>query len=132
MNRRSLERRCAALAGVPRFQPPASPTPEDLLFGQKVQELLDQINPEYGNRVREEMGSRPMCEYSDFTIEVLRTAMEHVTEQRPLAFPAAVAEVYLRNERTHAGRECRSCRYRLPLFHFRLCPLCGEPSSEAD
>jgi hypothetical protein len=125
MNRRSLERRLAVLAKDRRFQPPPSPSPEDLLLEQKIPELLDQMNPAYGNRVKEEMRSRPLREYSDFALAVLKIAMEHVTENRPLAFPDVVAEVYLRDEHAHAGVECRSCRYRLPLLHFSQCPLCG-------
>jgi hypothetical protein len=36
-----------------------------------------------------------------------------------------VGDVYLRNERAHAGIECRSCRYRLPSLRFSQCQLCG-------
>jgi hypothetical protein len=83
------------------------------------------MNPEYGNRVKEDLASRPLSEYSDFTMVVLQAAMDHVTENRPLAFPDAVAEVYLRGERVYGRAECRSCRFRLPSLHFRQCPLCG-------
>lgn len=95
------------------------------MLGQKIPELLDQMNPEYGNRVKEDLASRPLSEYSDFTMVVLQAAMDHVTENRPLAFPDAVAEVYLRGERVYGRAECRSCRFRLPSLHFRQCPLCG-------
>jgi hypothetical protein len=118
MNKHSLERRLAVLAKARLLQLAPPPSPEEMLCMQKVQELLEGMNPVYANRVAEEL-VRPLHECSDFALEVLGTAMDHVTENRPLALPDVVAEVYL------LGSQCRLCRYRLPSMHFHRCPLCG-------
>lgn len=124
-----LVRRIERLEKDPRWQPSPPPSAEDRLFRQKSEELLRTMDEQYAQLVCEDLQrsrGRP-ARWSGLTIAVLRRALDHVREGRPLAFPADLAQAYVDNPYAGSAAECLECRYKLPLGYYEQCPLCGGP-----
>jgi len=62
--------------------------------------------------------------YSNFTVEFMIRVRDHVQQDLPLAFPAAVAEIYLSNPHAGHAMACKQCGYKLPFHLFTSCPVC--------
>jgi hypothetical protein len=125
MSKRTLERRLDVLAKSHRFRITRPPSPEDLLFLKKFDVLLAQMDPRDAGAVANELATNDIHGCTDFTLQVLTVVVDHVQENRPLAFPEAVAELFRKGENGYSGAWCLACRYRLNLAHFSECPLCG-------
>ena len=125
----ALANRIERLEKDPRMWPPPPPSAEDLLFRKKSQELLGDLDERYTQLVREDLRRRygQATHWSGLTIALLSRVLDHVQEDRPLAFPAAVAQVYVDDPSAGDAAACLECRYKLPLRYFERCPLCGGP-----
>ena len=121
---RTLEKRLARLSKLPQFQPPPPPSAEDLLFREKALELLASLDPKYSKPVLESL-THPPQEWSGLALAILTRVLDHVRENRPLAFPSELAEAYLENPYADHESWCRGCKFRLPRGCFEVCPLCG-------
>lgn len=124
---RSLLKRVEQLENDPRFQPPPPPSAADRLFREKSQELLRAIDKRYARLIGEDLQRNPLQPHgwSGLRVEFLVRVVGHVCEERPLAFPAAVAAAYLGNPYAGHGAACNQCGYKLPWGYFKLCPVCG-------
>ena len=125
MTKLSHERRLMLLEKERRFLVAPPPSAIEILFAEKLFELLGLINPKYAEPVAKELDANGVEGCSDFTMEVLKTVIYHVEERRPLSFPDAVAEVYLHGKKAPGRAICMDCRYWLPVGHFEECPVCG-------
>lgn len=116
----SLERRLVHLEANPLWQPRPPRTAEDLLFREKLQEILQKIDPNYSRLVYGDLnhGSdvQALRQYSALTLAVMSRVADHVR---------MVAQAYLENPFSPEGEVCRSCGYELPKMCFRQCPICG-------
>ena len=124
--RSALEKRLRVLEDNPLLRPPSPPEPSasDLLSRQKAQEFLDQLDEKYIALMNEDAGRSPQ-EWSNLTLAVLSRVQDHLRENRPLAFPVEVADIYLAETWVGDDAWCTACRYKLPRGYFKLCPLCG-------
>ena len=125
MSKLSQERGLLLLEKQRRSQVAPPPSAIEILFAEKLYELLGTMNPKHAQPVAKELDANGVEGCSDFTMEVLRTVIYHVDEGRPLAFPDAVAEAYLHGKKVPGRAICMDCRYWLPAGHFTLCPLCN-------
>ncbi|PWU03905.1 MAG: hypothetical protein C5B51_17950 [Terriglobia bacterium] len=125
--RHSLVKRVERLEKQARLQtrvvPPES-NREERLFQEKADELLSRIDEKYARLIREGCSADP-AEWSHLAVTFFKRVLDHVHEDRPLAFPTGVAEAYLRDPCAGAAVSCKSCRYKLPAGHFTECPVCG-------
>jgi hypothetical protein len=124
--RRALMKRLEKLENNPRWQPPPPPSAEDLLYREKLRELLSGMEQKYAEIVYQDLA--PGGEWSAFTSAVMSRLFDHLERGTPLAFPAAVAETYLLNPKAGYDAECEECGYKLPLGPFTTCPVCGRGS----
>ena len=122
---RRLLMRVERLEKDPCFRQPPPPSARDRLFRKKLRELLRKIDERYARMVTEDFKRGSFKLWTGPTLEFLIRVRDHVAEGRPLAFPAAVAEVYVGDPFAGNAAVCRQCRYKLPAAHFKQCPLCG-------
>jgi len=113
----------------PLWQPRPALNAPDRLFRKKVQELLNAVDKRYARLITDDLyrKSRGPNRWSGFTREFLIRVADHVQKGLPLAFPAPLAEAYLRNPLAGHAAACRGCGYHLPPLCFQLCPVCGKP-----
>jgi len=119
----SLARRVQQLEQRFHVVPPPPPSAEDLLFQKKLGELVEQMDEKHKGIVLEDF-ARPLSEASDLTMAVCKRAIDHISQNTPLAFPREVAEVYL-SGKVRSETKCQGCGYSVPAASFRVCPLCG-------
>jgi len=120
----SLARRVQQLEQRLHVVPPSPPpSNEDRLLHKTVEGLLQTMDPKYSHLAFEDL-KRPPRQWSDFTLAVCKRVLDHIRENRPLAFPDEVAEIYV-SGRVTAETRCRACGYSLPAASFIACPLCG-------
>ena len=119
----SLARRVQQLEQRFHVVEPPPLTAEDLLFHEKLEELLALMDEKHAAVVLEDL-AHPIHEASELTLAVCRRAMDHIGQNTPLAFPGEVAEVYL-SRTVSFETECEGCGYSVPDGSFRVCPLCG-------
>jgi hypothetical protein len=81
------------------------------------------MDQKYADIVRKDIDRR---RESALTYAVTGSVFYHLTEDTPLAFPAALAEGYLINNYKGLGAECQDCRFKLP-FEITMCPVCSGP-----
>src|SRR5262245_5428979 len=65
---------------------------------------------------------------SGIMLAFLRRVNDHLRDGTPLAFPAAVAEAFVKDPDVNDNDVCRECDYKLPRGCFTLCPVCGRGS----
>ena len=123
--KRSLGKRVERLERERRFQAPPPPSAKDLHFWPMAQELLRQLDQKYATLVQEDFARGDPRQFSALTMAVASRVLDHLEEDRPLAFPPAVAAAYVENPDARESASCQDCRYRLPWGYFKLCPLCG-------
>jgi rubrerythrin len=119
----SLARRVQQLEQRFHVAPPPPPSAEDLLFQKKLGELVEQMDEKHKGVVLEDF-ARPLSEASNLTMAVCKRAIDHISQNTPLAFPREVAEVYL-SGKVRSETNCQGCGYSVPAATFKACPLCG-------
>ena len=119
----SLARRVQQLEQRFHVDPPPPPSAEDLLFQKKLGELVEQMDEKHKGIVLEDF-ARPLSEASNLTMAVCKRAIDHISQNTPLAFPREVAEVYL-SANVRSETKCQGCGYSVPAATFKACPLCG-------
>ena len=119
----SLPRRVQQLEQRLHVSPAPPPSAEDLLFQEKLGELLAQMDEKHSGIVLNEL-THPLSEASNMTLAVCQRAMDHISRNTPLAFPREVAEVYL-SRKVSSQTKCQGCGYLVPAASFKACPLCG-------
>jgi rubrerythrin len=102
---------------------PAPPSAEDLLFWERLEQLLAQRDAKYLDSIREDL-QRPLSQASQLTLAVCQRVLDHIRQNTPLAFPREVAEVYLHRKVT-GETVCSGCGYSVPAASFKACPVCG-------
>ena len=101
---------------------PAPPSAEDLLFQEKLGELLAQMDEKHASVVQEDL-AHPLSEATDLTLALCLRTLDHIRQNTPLAFPREVAEAYLRGK-VSSETKCQGCRYSVPAS-FKACPVCS-------
>jgi hypothetical protein len=119
----SLARRVQQLEQRFHVVPPTPPSAEDLLFQKKLGELVEQMDEKHKGIVLGDF-ARPLSEASNLTMAVCKRAIDHISQNAPLAFPREVAEVYLSGN-VRSETNCQECGYAVPAACFRVCPLCS-------
>ncbi len=119
----SLARRVQQLEQRFHVVQPPPPSAEDLLFQKKLGELLAQMDEKHAGIVLEDL-AHPLSEASKLTMAVCKRAIDHISQNTPLAFPREVAEVYL-SRKVSSETKCEGCGYSVPAASFSVCPLCG-------
>ncbi len=99
------------------------PSAEDLLLYKTVEELLQNMDPKYSHLAFEDL-KRPPSQWSDLTLAVGKRVLDHLRQNRPLAFPDKIAEIYV-NRKVTSETRCRACGYSVPAASFKACPICG-------
>ena len=88
----SLARRVQQLEQRFHVVGPPPPTAEDLLFHEKLEELLVQMDEKHTGVVREDF-AHPVSEASELTLAVCQRAIDHIRQNTPLAFPKETCDL---------------------------------------
>ena len=142
-NMRSMINRIHRLeALIPPFPPPKPKTVADLKWVATTGILLERMDPTHARLVLEDL--KRVCggsneRHCDLTVSVWERVRNHIKQNQPLVFPAAVASIYLSGEYSATTYDCEDCGYDLPTkwpnpnanpptpqrIYFERCPLCG-------
>ena len=122
----SLVRRIDQLEKHPQWEPPAPPTAEEQLFAKKLEQLFTEIDDKYARSILTDFKqAHAIDQCSGLTCAFGNRVLDHCLFGMPLAFPSAVAEIYLENPSAGDSAYCQQCHYRLPRSYFKFCPLCN-------
>ena len=98
---------------------------ERLADEKKLKQLLTEIDDKYARSILADFKrAHAIDQCSGLTCAFGNRVLDHCLFGMPLAFPSAVAELYLENPSAGDSAYCQQCHYRLPRSYFKFCPLC--------
>src|SRR5437879_532354 len=102
----SREKRLQKLENDRYLERRPPPSASEILFFEKLNELLASMDPEHARMVSENLRLPPK-QWSDLVMRVTHRLDDHLERSKPLAFPAEVVEVYLRDPRALDIGKCK-------------------------